>query len=82
MIENDIVQDLGIVTGENPVPDLHTTGATGDQDLHTTDEEGGQGPVPVLHVGIETTDVVPVPGHVLLMRGGGIEIEETEREGA
>lgn len=80
MIESDIVQDPEIATGGGPVPDPHTTGAAGDQGLHTTDE-GGQGPVPVLHVGdIETTGVVPVPDRGHPMREGGIEIE-TERGG-
>ena len=73
--ESGIVPDPEIGTGSGPVPDPHTTGAAGDQGLHATGE-GGQGPVPVLHVGgIETTGVVPVPGLGLPMRGGGTETE-------
>ena len=75
MIESDIVQNPEIATRGGPVPDPHTTGATGDQGLHATDE-GGQGPVPVLHVGdIETTGVVPVPDRGHPTREGGIETE-------
>ena len=82
--ESGIVPDPEIGTGSGPVPDPHTIGAAGDQGLHATGE-GGQGPVPVLHVGgIETTGVVPVPDLGLPTRGGGTETEtetETERGG-
>ena len=80
--ESGIVPDPEIDTGSGPVPDPHTTGAAGDQDLRATGE-GGQGPVPVLHVGdIETTGVVPVPDLGLPTRGGGTGTEtETERGG-
>ena len=78
--ESGIVPDPEIGTGSGPVPGPHTTGAAGDQGLHATGE-GGQGPVPVLHVGgIETIGVVPVPGLGLPTRGGGTETE-TERGG-
>ena len=82
MIGSDIVPDPEIATGGGPVPDPHTIGAVGGQGLRTTDE-GGQGPVPVLHVeDIEITDVVPVPDHGLPTRGGGTETgTETERGG-
>ena len=75
MKESGIVPDPEIGTGRGPVPDPHTIGAVGDQGLHATGE-GGQGPVPVLHVGvIETIGVVPVPGLGLPTIGGGTETE-------
>ena len=86
MTANDIGQDLEIVTGEDPVPDLHMPVAegAGDQDLRTSDEGG---PVPVLHVGIGTIDAAPVPAHALRTRGeeregdqGTGKERETEKE--
>ena len=75
MIENAIVQGPEIAIGGDPVPDPHTSGAVGDQGLHTTNE-GGPGLGPVLHVGdIVTTGVVHVPDHDLPTIGGGIETE-------
>ena len=68
---DDIVRDLVSVTGSDPVPDPLTTVAEG-QDLRTTDE-GGPGPVPVLHVVTGTSDVAHVPDLALHMKGGETE---------
>lgn len=78
MIENDIVQDPEIATGKGHVPDPHSTGAIGDQGLHSTDEDVPD-LVPVPHVGIGTTGAAPVLGHGPLTRGGE---RETGTEGA
>ena len=65
MIENAIVQGPEIAIGGDLVPDPHTSGAVGDQGLHTTNE-GDPGLGLVLHVGdIVTTGVVHVPDHDL-----------------